>query len=413
MYDPQPTVCINEVAQPDSLVLNELTIQGGRTSVDEQPRAAFSTVSLVAADGVPIEADLNQCARIDVLNSAGNTVTLFRGFITDAVNSMVASGAGGSVVQAQVTAVSALARLPRFLTDASYAKQFDGDLIAALLESSLLISWDDYDPLTTWDTINPATTWNTIDPNDFVADIEVPGDYEITAYSGGAVAVSDLAGQVAQSVHGVLYETPDGMVNYMSTNGRVRYLQTNGYVSLDAGVLQGSGLTVGKSLGDVFNTITVTYKNDQTVTSEDLTSQTTYGIQAAQLATLLEHEADAQQMADFYMATRAETRQSLESFTVALHNPDVPDATRDALLGVFCGLPIEILNLPSWMNGGTFTGFVEGYRWDVTENTMFLTCTVSEYAFSAIPEYWDQVDLALLWNTIDPALTWATAQIVS
>jgi len=413
MYDPQPTVCINEVPQPDSLVLNRLTVNGGRTGVDDQPRAAYSTVSLVAADGVPVEADLNQCIKVDVLDSAGNTVTLFRGFITDAVNTLVASGMGGSVVQAQVTGVSALARLPRFLTDASYAKQFDGDLVYDILVNSTLTSWDDWDALQTWAEVDPTLDWSEIDPTNYVEFIDQPGDYEITAYSGGAVAASSLLDQVAKSAHGILFEKPDGYMWYWSGLGRQRYIEDNGFTSLSAGLIQGSGLTVGKSLGDVFNRITVTYKNDQTVSALDADSIELYGEQGAQLQTLLEDSGDAQNLADFYMTTRAYPRASLQSFTIALHNPDMSDELRDALLGVFCGFPIEINDLPSWVNGGAFTGFVEGYRWDVSEKTAFLTCMVSEFEMSAIPMSWAQVAGTITWDNVNPALTWATTKIVS
>lgn len=410
MYSPRPTVCINEVEQPDSIVVNNITIQSGRTGVNEQPRAAYSTISLISKDGLPIEADLNQCVRVNVQDSNGNETGLFRGFITDISNAIIAHGVLGYVVQTTFTAVSALAKLPRFATATDYPKQFDGERIAAIV-GNILIAWDEYDAAATWATIDSALTWNTIDPNNFVNNIE-SGDYELTAYSGGAVAAAALMNQVADSVNGVLYETPDGYVNYQSAFGRLRDVQENGYITLQGADISAQGLAVGTNLGDVVNEIVLSYKNDQTVTASDLVSQEIYGIQSASKGTLLEHEVDAQQLADFYMDSRAASRNTLEQFQMPLHNPDLDDATRDALLGLHCGSPLEILGIPSWLNGGSFTGFVEGLQWQITEDTLILAAQVSDFSLSAIPESWEQVS-GLYWNTIDPTLVWAGAQIVS
>jgi hypothetical protein len=94
-------------------------------------------------------------------------------------------------------------------------------------------------------------------------------------------------------------------------------------------------------------------------------------------------------------------------------SPEIDDTDRDALLGVFMGMPINLINLPANMVNGEFQGFVEGWTWTASLNRLELTMNVSPLAFSLQAFRWNAVPINESWNTIDPALDWLNATIIA
>lgn len=410
-YNPNAVICINENIISGDLIVNNITIIGGRSNVDEQPRASVCNISLIDVNGVVPEIDLNQCLRVEVDNSDAEKTQIFKGFITDVTPTVVNSVSGALVIEYQLTAVSPLARLGVYETEGAYAKEFDGDRVFNVLSDAILTKWEDVPPAETWADVDPSLTWATYDPNNFIGFIDRPGDYELVKYEGGVTNAKSLLENVANSALGILYEKNDGTVNYDSASARIARTIENGFNTLSVEHCQGAGLFVAKRLGNIYNEFKIGYKNGQ-VFAEDLTSKTLYGLNAGGRDTLLENEGDAETQATHYIRTRAYPRQTIDTINVPLHNEALPDATRDLLLNLFCGVPLQIPDLPNTL-GGSFVGFIEGYTYTITNKTMFCNLKLSPFEMSQIPQSWGAVDGAITWDDVQLTLTWADAKVVN
>jgi hypothetical protein len=166
-------------------------------------------------------------------------------------------------------------------------------------------------------------------------------------------------------------------------------------------------------LGDVRNKVTITYKNNQQETAEDATSIATYGVQAQNISTTLEHGYDAESQADFYLELRAFPQYQFKAITFPITNPNIPDASRDQALNIFMGLPLDIEDLPLNIADGRYQGFVEGWTWSSRFNALDLTVIVSPVAFSLQAFKWVDVPIGETWNTISTTLDWNNATIVA
>ena len=410
-YDALPTVSIGGVIYT-SATLNSLTTVSGRNTVDEQPRPGYATISIINVDGTYPNIRLNDPAIIRIKDSAGAPVSIFSGYVTDVARVVQQHGDQGTQVGIDVTIAGPLLRLNRFTTASNYPKEFDGDRVEAILAAYEATSWNELDPMLQWEDVNPTTTWLTYDIN-FVGNIDTPGSYEITAYNGGETSVLSHIQQVADSAMGVLWESPDGLINYSDATSRLTKVINDGFLDISAEYLQATGLGSKSSLGDLINQMTIVYKTGQTTSGSDLTSIAQWGLFAGSKTTLLENLTDAQDMVELYLTTRSYPRNNLQTVTIPLHNPDLPDVLRDALISIRIGDPVTIPNIPNSIYSGPFEGFVEGVTFTVTRVAGFVTLYLSEYALSQIEQVWQQVDDAELWNTISATLTWQEATVVA
>ena len=73
------------------------------------------------------------------------------------------------------------------------------------------------------------------------------------------------------------------------------------------------------------------------------------------------------------------------------------------------GMPISLTDLPLNISGGQFQGFVEGFTWSVSLNSILLTINMSPIEFSLVAINWEQVNAAEQWNTLSNTLTWEKA----
>jgi hypothetical protein len=77
------------------------------------------------------------------------------------------------------------------------------------------------------------------------------------------------------------------------------------------------------------------------------------------------------------------------------------------------GLPLRITNLPLNMASGTYLGFVEGWSWRASYNSVSVTAILSPLSFSLQAMQWQDVAIAEQWNTISGSLNWADALVVA
>ena len=411
-YTIDPKVTIDGVEYKDKTI-NGVTLTNGRNTVDEQPRAGYATITLVTPDNTYPVIQIDQRVVVQVDDSNGTPVTLWTGWVSDVESKLGAWGEVGWLNEQRITAVGSLTKLNRRLVGFDgYPKENDGDRIYDIIKEGAGFTWAEYQPASdTWADVNALLQWQNVDI--LVGTIDQPGDFELVAYSGGETNALSLAQAAALSGLGVLYESPDGKINYSDYTYRTDEVAANGFTTIDTNAIMANGLSSVSRLADLANDVEVVYKNNQTEQDTEPTSIALYGTFAAKVNTLLELQADAEQRVEYYLETRAFPRTRLNQITLALHLDQVTDAMRNALLPMTVSKAIRIEGLPTSIYPETFSGFVEGFTWTINRNELFLTLNVSEYALSQLEMNWSQVPPALEWADVSATLEWQEARVVA
>jgi hypothetical protein len=413
IFNPIWYVAINGV-EYTNFVLANLTTASGRTNIYEQAQAGYCSLSLYNVAQSNVTININDTVTIQLKDSTNTFVPIFGGSVVDVTIGVATAGSVGISQQIDIIALGALSRLQKSLTDGVLSKEFDGDQILDVLTDLLINSWNEVAPSLEWNAYDPATTWANAE-NSGLGDIDTPGTYELAARSSSRTDVYSLVSALATSGLGYIYESATGAISYADSSHRSIYLATYGYTDVSAAQAIASGLKIVTRAGDVRNSVTVKYGATSSAekSATDPTSITQYGQLATIVTTTLHNASDAEDQADFYLALRANPFPMLTSITFELTNPEIDDSDRDALIGIFMGLPLRIADLPLNMSSGTYLGFVEGWQFSANYNTVSVTALLSPLAFSLQAMQWDEVPIAELWNTISGSLEWQDAIVVA
>lgn len=408
-WTPEWSLAINGVDYTN-VTLSNLTIVSGRSDIYSQPRAGYCSVDILNLDLTPITIDVNDGVTIRVKNSAGTFVNLFGGDVTDIETMVDSTGTGGVNELIKLTALGALSKLPKTLTNGVLAKDLDGIQIYDILSQTLFNTWAEVPAAETWATYDPTVDWLNAE-NSGLGEID-EGNYELMARSSSETDIYSLVSALATSGLGYLYEDNQGRIGYADSTHRSTYLATNGYTTVSANDALAAGIRIIKRLGDLRNYVSIEWRSGtRTASSAESISQ--YGPQAQIIQTTLHNSADAIAQANFYLGIRAFPQDQFNSITFSLGNSEIDDSDRDALLNVFMGLPLNITDLPNNMINGAFQGFVEGWSWRAGYNRLDLTLTLSPTAFSLQSMKWEDVSVLETWNTLSPTLEWIDATIVA
>jgi hypothetical protein len=410
LWTPVWSVLIDGV-EYKNITLANLTIESGRRDIYQQAVAGYCNLSILNIDDAPITVDINSGITIFVQNSAATPVAIFGGSVSDILTTVERSGTGGLVQTVTITALGALARLPKVLTTGVLSKDFEGNQIYDILDGILYGAWNEVPAALTWATYNSTTTWANAE-NSGVGEIDRPGNYELTARASSVTDAYSLVAALATSGLGYIFEDGQGRIGYSDSTHRNSYLSANGYVELSALDAYSSGLQTSIRSGDVRNEVTITYKNGDQHTASDAASIATYGSLAQNIVTTLENGVDATSQANFYLALRAYPRANFESIRYPLGSPNLSDSDRDSLIGVFMGMPVNITDLPANM-GLAFQGFVEGWRFSAGYNSLAVDLYVTPISYSLDAVRWNDVAPSEAWNTLSSTLTWLNATSVA
>jgi hypothetical protein len=411
LWTPDWAVEVNGLGDITNLVLSDLTITSGRSDIYSQPLAGYCRFTIKNLTQSQISFDVNDSVVVKVKDSTGTYVPLFGGDISD-IDIVVATGEPAITQNVTVTALGALSKLPKVLTEGVLSKDEDGDQIYTILSQVLFSRWDQVPAAETWAAYDPTATWANAG-NAGLGEIDRPGDYELAARSASTTDIYSLVSSLATSGLGYIYEDASGRIGYADSTHRSQYLSTNGYTYVDGGWAYANGIATSKRLGDLRNKVTITYKNGQQQTAEDAASIATYGTQAQNIQTSIEKTADALSQAEFYLDIRAYPQYQFKSITFPMANPNIPDASRDQAFNIFMGLPLDIEDLPLNIAEGRYQGFVEGWTWTTRFNALDLTVIVSPIAYSLQAFRWNSVPVTETWNTLSPTLDWNNATIVA
>ena len=396
------------------IAISDIQHQAGRTDIYSQPSPSYMQITLIALSGQTLPFEINDSFALQVKNSAGTYVNLFGGDITDLTVEVGAFGNIAKVANYTILAMGSLVKLSREIYNGTISQDKDGNQIYTLLSSVLLGSWNDVPAATTWAGYDATTTWLTGE-NQGLGEIDQPGLYTMENRAASPDTIYNIAGLIANSAFGYLYEDNQGNIGYADADHRQTYLAANGYVDLDANHAFGSGLSTITRSGDIRNDIYINYGNNfgSQETATSATSIATYGYKSESIQSVIHSAVDAQEVADRYIAQRAFPLPVFQSITFPLTNPEIDNSDRDNLLGVFMGQPLNIQNLPTQISAGEFEGYVEGWRWSTRFNELFLTINLSPVAFSQVAMRWNTVPVGEAWNTLSNTLTWEYATIVA
>ena len=396
-----------------SAILANLSITSGRTNIYEQAQAGYVNLQLIDLDQSTIPVSINSTISVSVKDTSGTFIAIFGGNVVDIALEVRDVGSTMYTQTYSITALGALARLPKSLTDGVLAKDFDGDQIYEILKEVVLNNWSEVAGALTWATYDPTTTWATAE-NVGLGEIDRPGDYELAARSSDRTDVYSLVSALATSGLGYIYEDGQGRISYADATHRTLYLTTNGYVQLTANQARAAGLRTETRAGDVRNNVTIKY--DATSSSEqsasDAASISSYGTLSQIITTTLHNSADATQQANFYLALRKDPQANFSQITFDLTNPELDDSDRDNLIGTFMGQPVAINDLPANM-GGIFQGFVEGFSFQASYNQVSISLIVSPLAYSLQALQWNEISPTFTWSGVSPTLDWARATIIT
>lgn len=398
-YEPHPTVEFDGGLFFADNTISSISITMGRKDITEQPQPAYARVELWTDASEPLGVALSQAVTISIDKGTSGTAQIFNGTISDIEIDLADYGSEGSVARYSITAVGPLALLNRHIVGgAGYAKEKDGTRVYNILSEAFLTSWSDVSPTLTWEMVPNGVSWDSYDATNIAlvaglaTNIDVPGQYEIMAYSSGETDALSLTQEAANSGRGVLWEGADGALHYDDYAARA----SNSPLTLGAGDLLADGLRTSAQWGEIVNDVTVTYRAGSEI-ARDEQSAILYGELAGTRETTLHNSADALAQAQDFVAQRAYPRMYPENLTIPLHSPTVSDATRDALSQVYNGLRVQTSALPA-VFGTNFDGFVEGWTWNLTRYTAELVLTCSAYS---------ETYSSIIWYQLPPTQTWA------
>lgn len=394
-------------------VLANLSISSGRTNIYEQAQAGYVNLQLLDVNQATIPVSINSTISVSIQDTSAAYIPIFGGNVVDIGLEVRDVGSTMFTQTYSITALGALARLPKALTNGVLAKDFDGDQIWEILSDLLLNTWAEVPGALTWATYNPTETWANAE-NIGLGEIDRPGDYELAARSSSRTDVYSLVSALATSGLGYIYEDGQGRISYADALHRSQYLSTNGYVQLTANQARAAGLRTDTRAGDVRNNVTIKYgaTSSSEQSASDATSINTYGTLSQIITTTLHNSADATSQANFYLELRKDPQPIFSEITFDLTNPELDNADRDDLIGVFMGQPVAINDLPANM-GQTFQGFVEGFSFQASYNQVSITLNVSPTAYSLQALQWDEISNTYTWSGVSPTLDWARATIIT
>jgi hypothetical protein len=411
-WTPVWLVEIDGVAYTDAILAN-LTIRSGRTNIYEQAQAGYVNLQLLDVNQATIPVSINSSISVQVQDTSAAYVPIFGGTVVDIAVEVRDVGSTMFTQTYSITALGALSRLPKALTNGVLSKDFDGDQIYTILSELLLDTWAEVPAAETWADYDPTTTWATAE-NVGLGEIDRPGDYELAVRHSQRTDVYSLVSALATSGLGYIYEDAFGRISYADATHRSQYVSNNGYVELTANQARAAGLRVETRAGDVRNNVTIKYGATSSAeqNASDADSILKYGTLSQIITTTLHDAADATQQANFYLTLRKDPQANFSEITFDLTNPELDNSDRDKLIGVFMGEAVAINDLPANM-GTTFRGFVEGWSFQAGYNTLSISLTISPLAYSLQVLQWNEVSNSFNWSGVSPTLDWENATIVA
>jgi hypothetical protein len=390
--------------------VTSVSYASGRLDIDRQCTAGYCRVEIINSTNSPFTINVTEPILLELKNSSGTYVTVFGGEVSDFNIGVRSPEETGYITTGTILGIGSLARLTKAIYNTALAEGLDGAQIAAILGAALNLSWAEVTPTVTWDTYPATVTWD--EAESYIGTID-SGFYTMISVAASASAKSQtLADQIANSALGQLHEENDGNVSYDDADHRSNYLAANGFTNIDGAFATPTSITSTTQTARIRNSLIYRYATGygSTYTTSDADSIASYGLFERSFDSNIKNLADITDIAARELKLRAIPRGSLGAITFRLDNPDMTDAMRNDLIGVFFGEPVLISNLPSNLLDGQFDGFVENVALRATPSFTEITLYVSATDFSLSTTQWETVlPASLIWTGVNGTLTWTNA----
>jgi hypothetical protein len=382
----------------------------GRTDIDRQATAGYCQVEIINTDNTPFTINVTESITLELKDYSGTYVTVFGGEVSDFSIGVRTPNETGSITTGTILGIGSLAKLTKAVYNTALAEGLDGAQIAAILDSSLNLNWNEVTPTTTWETYPPTVTWANAET--YIGTVD-SGFYTMIALAASATAKSQtLTDQIANSGLGQVYENRYGNVCFDDADHRSNYLAANGYTFLDADYATPTSIKSTTAISRIRNSLIYKYSTGyaSTYSTSDSDSIATYGLYERSQDSNIKNLSEMTDIATRQLNLRRSPRYQLEAITFRLDNPAMPSTMLDSLIGVFFGQPMLISNLPSNLLGGTFDGFVENISMRATPTYVDLTLYITATDLSLSTTQWDTViPSSLDWTGVNATLIWNNA----
>jgi hypothetical protein len=154
-WNPIWLVEIDGVSYTNAILAN-LSITSGRRNIYEQAQAGYVNLELLDVDQSIIPVSINSTIGVSIKDTSGAFVPIFGGNVVDIGLEVRDVGSNMFTQTYSITALGALARLPKVIFTDALPRDFDGDQIFDVLQEVLLSQWQSVPGALTWATYNPT-----------------------------------------------------------------------------------------------------------------------------------------------------------------------------------------------------------------------------------------------------------------
>ena len=390
--------------------VTSVSFASGRLDIDRQCSAGYCRVEIVNTTGAAFTINVTEPITLELKDSGGTYVTVFGGEVSDFNIGVRSPEESGFITTGTILGIGSLARITKAIYNTALAEDLDGAQIAEILSAALNLSWAEITPTVTWDTYPATVTW--AEAESYIGTID-SGFYTMINLAASASAKSQtLVDQIANSALGQIFEGKDGNVNYADADNRSNYLATNGFTNIDGAYATPTSISSTTQISRIRNSLIYRYGTGyaSTFSTSDADSIASYGKFERSFDSNIKTLTDITDIASRELLLRKNPRGSLGAITFRLDNPDMPDAMRNDLIGIFFGEAVLISNLPTNLLGGAFDGFVENVALRATPSFTEITLFISATDFSLSTTQWETVLPATLdWDGVNAILTWTNA----
>jgi hypothetical protein len=217
-----------------------------------------------------------------------------------------------------------------------------------------------------------------LDQVDFPSSMQIIDAGSTTVQADPATTRSSLSAiQVAEfTEQGAFYVRADGEVEFRDRSDVVGSLAVAPIEFNQTTGIPYSNLRFAFDDKLIINSATMKRIGGSTITSNDVASIAAYFPHGMNVENLIaQTDAQVQDIADIYVATRAQTTIRIDAMTIDLLDPNVPT---DTIIGLEYFDNVEITNVQPDSSTIVKTLQVQGLAWDITPNSMKCTVTTLE-----------------------------------
>ena len=159
---------------------------------------------------------------------------------------------------------------------------------------------------------------------------------------------------------------------------------------------------IQRGIGDICNSVTITYHNNGTYSETNATSVTAIGTRHVAVTSYLKNAADAEVLARTFLGRFAPEGWPIVSFRTSA--AQINKTGKWVAENMFPNLVLDSTSIDAIPFGGLM--YLEQVEHQLSPDRWGLILTVSDATYSNLPQTWADVTAALQWGQVTGTLTW-------